>query len=102
MKIRLLLVVLLATYTVNGWAQCRATADIQSGAQRFAAAGALNSQSFSFSDRGAETYDTTGEGGGPTIGYARLQPNGGSTTPGAYLTFQFRKNDVLVGQASVP
>src|SRR4249920_1584560 len=102
-KFRLLLLVLLAAHGVNGWAQCRAAVpDILNGPQRFAATSPTSSESFSFADRGAVTFDTTGEGGGPTLGYARIQPNGGSTSPGAYLTFQFRKDGVLVGQASVP
>ena len=36
-----------------------------------------------------------------TVGYATLQSSGGAT-PSSYLTFQFRENNILVGQASVP
>jgi hypothetical protein len=62
---------------------------------------AVNSETYSINERGAQTFDTTGATPSVTVGYATLQSTGGST-PSSYLTFQFRENNILVGQASVP
>src|SRR5712692_6014691 len=67
-----------------------------------AISGMSNPTAYSLSDGGAVTYQTDGSGSSLTVGYARLQPNTGSTTPAGYLSFSYRKNGVLVSEASVP
>ena len=57
---------------------------------------------FSIPNRGAAVYSTSGANTGLTVGYAAVQPNTGSTTATGYLVFSFRKNGVLVSEASVP
>ena len=63
--------------------------------------GVNNPTLYSVPDRGAATYDTSGVGT-LAVGYARVQPNAGSTTPAGYLVFSYRANGVLVSEASVP
>jgi hypothetical protein len=74
---------------------------IQSGGTSSALSGVGNPTAYSVPDRGAATYNTLGSGS-LTVGYARVQPNTGSTTPAGYLTFSYRTNGVLVSETSVP
>jgi hypothetical protein len=74
---------------------------LQSGGTSSALSGVGNPTSYSVPDRGAAVYDTLGSGS-LTVGYARVQPNTGSTTPAGYLTFSYRTNGVLVSETSVP
>ena len=47
---------------------------------------------------------TTSQGGSGTasVGYARIQPSSGNTTPSGLAIFGFRQNNVLVSEAGVP
>jgi hypothetical protein len=49
-----------------------------------AQSGLNNPTPYSVPDRGAVTYTTAGSGN-LTVGYARIQPDAGSTTPAGYL-----------------
>jgi len=100
MKCRVLAIFIFSIVAVDGWSQCAARPEGLATPHSFAATAPVSSQSYSLPDRGAMTADTGGDGGS-SVGYARLQPSSG-TTPSGYLTFQFRQNDILVGQASVP
>jgi hypothetical protein len=57
---------------------------------------------YSVSARGG--VSTTSQGGASTIavGYARIQPSSGGTTPAGMAIFGFRQNNVLVSEAAVP
>jgi len=105
-KFRLLLMLYFAVNAHEALAQCSADAQLLAKAPHTyaatSAAIASSFQGFSIVDRGAVSFDTLGEAGAMTVGYARVQPNTGSTTPAGFLTFQYRQNSVLVGQASVP
>jgi hypothetical protein len=58
----------------------RSVPKIQSGGTSSALSGVANPTAYSVPDRGAATYNTLGSGS-LTVGYARVQPNTGSTTP---------------------
>ncbi len=103
-RVKLICALFLGIFVGNGWAQCNATAPRYSRVVRAmdsTARIAVNSQNYSINDRGAATFDTGGAGSSVGVGYATLQAGSGGT-PASYLTFQFRENSVLVGQASVP
>jgi hypothetical protein len=76
-------------------------AKVQPTGTSSALSGVNNPTPYSVPDRGAVTYTTAGSGN-LTVGYARIQPNPGSTTPAGYLVFSYRTNGVLVSEASVP
>ena len=104
LKLKIVCVLLLGFLATDGWAQCHpTTAQFISAAHPMdlTAKNAVNSQTYSINERGAQTFDTTGATPSVTVGYATLQASGGAT-PSSYLTFQFRENAILVGQASVP
>jgi len=101
-NLRLVLFVCLTVQAGQAFSQCRIdSTPVMSQAQVFAATATGGVQNFSIANRGGVVYDTESTGG-MTVGFARIQANPGSTTPSGYLTFQFRQNKVLVGQASVP
>ena len=60
------------------------------------------SQNFAFGDRGGISLTTRGSAASAGVGYARIQPNSGSTTPSGIAIFGFRQNGVLVTEAGVP
>src|SRR5947209_3676238 len=57
---------------------------------------------FYIPNRGAAVYSTSGANRGLTVGYAAVQANTGSITAAGYLVFRFKKNGILVSEASVP
>ncbi len=63
---------------------------------------AVSQRPYSFPDRGGISMETAGLGSGTTVGYARILPANGSTTPGGLAIFGLRQNSVLVTEAGVP
>ena len=63
---------------------------------------AATSTSFTISDRSGRTLTTAGATGSTVVGYARIQPGSGSTTPSGVAIFGFRQDGVLVSEAGVP
>ena len=59
-------------------------------------------QSFTISDRAGSSFLTRGDNNVAVAGYARIQPNPGSTTPAGMAIFSFRQNNTLVTEAAVP
>ena len=59
-------------------------------------------RAFTLVDRGGTSLITDGSGAAPTVGYARIQPGDGNTTPSGVSIFGFRANNVLVSEAGVP
>src|SRR6267142_1339046 len=57
---------------------------------------------FSISNRGSISLKTAGCSRTIDVGYARLQPGPGGTAPAGVAVMQFRQNNVLVSEASVP
>ncbi|HYR87639.1 MAG TPA: hypothetical protein VE422_26385, partial [Terriglobia bacterium] len=57
---------------------------------------------YSLPAAGADYWTTTSSAAPLTAGYARVQPEVGSTTPEGVAIFGFRSNGVLVSEAAVP
>src|SRR5207247_6457657 len=57
---------------------------------------------FTISNFGGLSLTTEGRSETTVSGYARIQPNSGSTTPAGLAIFGFRQNNVLVSETSVP
>ena len=57
---------------------------------------------FIISDRGSMSWTALGSPDSTTVGYARIQPGPGGTTPAGLAIFAYRQNGVLVSEASVP
>ncbi len=57
---------------------------------------------FALADRGGISLITLGTSTTPSVGYARIQPASGSTTPAGLAIFGFRQNGILVSEAGVP
>src|SRR5215471_4289140 len=96
-RFKIFCVLLLCIFVVDGWTECRPAASRYSISARprdVNANIAVGSQDYSVNDRGAIAFDTSGSGGSVGVGYATLQPTSG-VTPSAYLTFQFRENNIL-------
>ena len=53
-------------------------------------------------DRGGMLFASQGDSGSIVIGYGRVQPDPGSTTPSGVAILGFRQNGVLVSEAGVP
>ncbi len=53
-------------------------------------------------DRGGTSLMTAGTAASTSVGYARIQPNTGSTTPSGLAIFGFRQNNILVSETGVP
>src|SRR5437870_3436595 len=86
--------VLIAAFCMTEWnAAGQATSSLS---------GLSNPTSFLIANQGAVMYETAGTGTRLTVGYARIEPNAGSTTPAGYLVFRYRKDGVLVSEATVP
>ncbi len=59
-------------------------------------------RAFTLVDRGGVSLITDGAGPAPEVGYTRIQPNAGSTTPAGVAIFGSRTNGVLVSETGVP
>ena len=59
-------------------------------------------QTFSVPDRGATSRSSQGPSATTTVGYARIRPDEGGTTPSGVAIFGFTQNGVLVTEAGVP
>ena len=57
---------------------------------------------FTITDRSGRSLLTAGDGNDVLVGYARIQPGSGSTTPSGVAIFGFRQGGVLVSEAGVP
>jgi len=67
-----------------------------------AAAAQATSVPFAVMERGGLSVSTDGRASSPSLGYARIQPNSGSTTPSGIAIFASRNNDILVSETGVP
>jgi spore coat protein H len=79
--------------------------NVQVGAQLAETLGAVPTfglKSFAVPDRGGASFVTAGGSGSPAAGYARIQPDDGSTAPAGLAIFGFRQDNVLVTEAAVP
>ena len=56
----------------------------------------------SFPDRGGVSLVSSGSGPTVDVGYGRIQPDSGSTTPSGVAIFGYRQNGILVSEAGVP
>jgi hypothetical protein len=73
--------------------------------RRISAAGGASPETllqFSLTNRGGVSAITLGAGASTTVGYARIQPNAGNSTPSGVAIFGFRQGNVLVSEAAVP
>ena len=61
-----------------------------------------STSTFSVPDRGATSTASPGTLGTTTVGYARIRPDDGGTTPAGVAIFGFTQNGVLVTEAGVP
>src|SRR5213594_3696654 len=57
---------------------------------------------FTLTDRGGTSLMTAGIPASISVGYARIQPDAGSTTPSGLAIFGFRQNNILVSETGVP
>jgi hypothetical protein len=57
---------------------------------------------FTLTDRGGMSLMTAGTAAPTSVGYARIHPNTGSTTPSGVAIFGFRQNNILVSETGVP
>lgn len=64
--------------------------------------GGISSSAYTVSNFGAASQTTTGAGTAVSVGYARIQPGTGNTTPSGVAIFGFRQNNILVSEAGVP
>src|SRR5205823_2872140 len=65
------------------------------------AAADLSTRAFTIVDRGGSSVITDGSGS-LSVGYSRIQPAAGSTTPSGVAIFGFRVTNTLVSEAGVP
>ncbi len=63
---------------------------------------AIGTQTFSVTDRGATLNFSQGVSATTTVGYGRIRPDSGMTTPSGLAIFGFTQNGVLVAEAGVP
>ena len=71
-------------------------------AQQVGGSTSTSSAAFLVNNGGADSETTGGEADTVSVGYARIQPGSGRTTPAGVAIFGFRQNDVLVSEAGVP
>ncbi len=57
---------------------------------------------YAFADRGGMSFTTLGSSDSPVIGYARIQPDSGQTSPSGLAIFGLRQKGILVTEAGVP
>jgi photosystem II stability/assembly factor-like uncharacterized protein len=62
----------------------------------------INTISYTVPARGGISTSTQGSGSAIDVGYARIQPAAGGTTPSAMAIFGFRQSGILVSEAAVP
>jgi sugar lactone lactonase YvrE len=62
----------------------------------------VSSFTFSMGDRGGRSVLTSGDLGSLSVGYGRIQPNAGTTTPAGVAIFSYRQGGILVTEAGVP
>ena len=62
---------------------------------------AIGTEVFSISDRGGTSLSSQGTAQVPTLGYGRIRPDSGRTTPSGLGIFGFTSNGVLVSEAGV-
>ena len=99
----LFLLIFICMEGLDAAAQCSGTTvKDQTAAGCYSLTGLSTPTSFSISDQGAATYDTSGTGSGLTVGYAQVQANAGSTTAAGYLIISLKDNGVLVSEVTVP
>ena len=79
--------------TSYGWGRVNAYASVFSNTNTFP---------FFINNKGGFSLTTLGSSGTTTAGYARIQPNSGSTTPAGVAIFGLKQNNVLVSEAGVP
>ena len=72
------------------------------GAQQVGGSTSTTSAAFLVNNGGADSETTGGDADTVSVGYARIQPGSGRTTPAGVAIFGFRQNDVLVSEAGVP
>ena len=63
---------------------------------------AIGTELFSITDRGGTSLSSRGTASVPTVGYGRIRPDSGRTTPSGLGIFGFTSNGVLVSEAGVP
>jgi beta-lactamase superfamily II metal-dependent hydrolase len=59
-------------------------------------------KSFSLTDRGGTSITSRGTASAVTLGYGRVRPDGGMTTPSGLAIFGFTQDGVLISEAGVP
>ena len=62
----------------------------------------IGRESFSLTDRGGTSTTNRGPAATTTVGYGRIRPDSGSTTPSSLAILGFTQNGVLVSEAGVP
>ncbi|HEY3132412.1 MAG TPA: BACON domain-containing carbohydrate-binding protein [Acidobacteriota bacterium] len=65
-------------------------------------AAVLGATRYAYADRGGMSITTLGSSDTPVIGYARVQPDSGQTSPSGLAIFGLRQNGILVSEAGVP
>ena len=65
-------------------------------AQQAGGSTSTTSAAFLVNNGGADSETTQGDADTVSVGYARIQPGSGRTTPTGVAIFGFRQNDVLV------
>ena len=71
-------------------------------AQQVGGSTSTTSAAFLVNNDGGDSETTAGSADTVSVGYARMQPGSGRTTPTGVAIFGFRQNDVLVSEAGVP
>jgi hypothetical protein len=59
-------------------------------------------KSFSVINRGGSSFTSTGASNTIGVGYGRIQPDSGASTPSGIAIFDYRKDGVLVSEVGVP
>ena len=60
------------------------------------------SEPFTLTDRGGTSTSSQGASESTTVGYGRIRPDSGSTTPSGLAIFGFTQDGILVAEAGVP
>ena len=62
----------------------------------------ISELAFNLSNGGASSWLSSSDSGSSAFGYARIHPEGGSTTPFGLAIFGYRENGILISEAGVP
>ena len=62
----------------------------------------ISELAFNLSNGGASSWLSSSDSGSSAFGYARIHPEGGSTTPFGVAIFGYRENGILISEAGVP